>query len=141
MHSLIMDHPFVDGDKRTALPAAGLFLELNGYRLVASNHAALEFTQSAAVGRVELGEMARWLEVNSRPAADCRFPRPWIGKTAILIPRMAAGCGPGGTRTLDLLNAIETRSQLRYRPIGVALLVHPLVELRGFEPLTSTVRL
>jgi death-on-curing protein len=67
MHSLIKNHPFVDGDKRTALTAAGLFLQLNGYRLVASNQAALEFTQSAAVGRVELGEMARWLEVNSQP--------------------------------------------------------------------------
>ena len=70
MHSAIKNHPFVDGNKRTALTAAGLFLELNGYRLVASNQAALEFTQSAAVGRVELGEMARWLEVNSRPIVD-----------------------------------------------------------------------
>ena len=26
-------------------------------------------------------------------------------------------CGPRGIRTLDLLNAIETRSQLRYGPL------------------------
>lgn len=70
MHSLIKNHPFVDGKKRTALTAAGLFLELNGYRLVAGNQAALKFTQSAGVGRVGLGEMARWLEENSRPIVD-----------------------------------------------------------------------
>ena len=29
-------------------------------------------------------------------------------------------CGPRGIRTPDLLNAIETRSQLRYRPINKA---------------------
>jgi hypothetical protein len=40
--------------------------------------------------------------------------------------------GPGGIRTLGLLNAIETRSQLRHGPT---------MELRGFEPLASSVRL
>ena len=29
-------------------------------------------------------------------------------------------CGPRGIRTLDLLNAIETRSQLRYGPVKTA---------------------
>ena len=36
-HSLIRNHPFVDGNKRTALAAAGVFLELNGYALTASS--------------------------------------------------------------------------------------------------------
>ena len=43
-------------------------------------------------------------------------------------------CGPRGIRTLDLLNAIETRSQLRYGPSFP-------VDLEGFEPSTSSVRL
>ena len=43
--------------------------------------------------------------------------------------------GPSGIRTHDLLNAIETRSQLRYGPIL------PIVDLAGFEPATSSVRL
>ncbi len=41
--------------------------------------------------------------------------------------------GAEGTRTPDLLNAIQVLSQLSYGPMQV--------ELRGFEPLTSTVRL
>ena len=48
-------------------------------------------------------------------------------------------CGPRGIRTLDLLNAIETRSQLRYGP-GLSVFTEQ-VDLRGFEPLTSSVRL
>ena len=54
-------------------------------------------------------------------------PIPRKGTTCVLwahtffVPRgpacdSGALCGPGGTRTLDLLSAIEARSQLRYRP-------------------------
>ena len=49
MHSLIRSHPCVDGNKRTALAATGIFLELNGYRLSASNQAVLAFTRQVAV--------------------------------------------------------------------------------------------
>lgn len=68
MHSLIRNHPFVDGNKRTALTATGLFLDLNGHRLSANNHAVLEFTRQVATGDIELGAIARWLEENSQPA-------------------------------------------------------------------------
>lgn len=66
MHSLIRNHPFVDGNKRTALAATGIFLELNGYALTASNEAVLEFVRQVAVGGMELAAMAAWLEVHSR---------------------------------------------------------------------------
>jgi death-on-curing protein len=33
LESLCLNHPFVDGNKRVAYAAAGLFLELNGWRL------------------------------------------------------------------------------------------------------------
>ena len=50
--------------------------------------------------------------------------------------------GPRGIRTLDLLNAIETRSQLRYGPgTVVSCGTVPQVDLEGFEPSTSSVRL
>lgn len=35
VHSLIKDHPFVEGNKRTAVTVAGVFLDLNGYVLLA----------------------------------------------------------------------------------------------------------
>jgi hypothetical protein len=62
------------------------------------------------------------------------------------------GSGPRGTRTPGLLNAIETRSQLRYGPkvytrpyfnnkTGKRQPDNFPVDLRGFEPLASSVRL
>jgi death-on-curing protein len=67
MHSLIKNHPFVDGNKRTALTTAGLFLELNGYAMTASNEEALDFTRQAAVGEIDVEFMAAWLENHARP--------------------------------------------------------------------------
>jgi len=37
LESLLINHPFIDGNKRTAFAAADVFLRLNGYRLTASS--------------------------------------------------------------------------------------------------------
>jgi death-on-curing protein len=66
MQSLIKNHPFVDGNKRTALTATGLFLELNGYMLTASNDEAVRFALQAAVGDVDVEAMAAWIENHSQ---------------------------------------------------------------------------
>ena len=65
MESLIQNHPFVDGNKRTGLAAAGILLERNGLRLTADNDQVFEFTMSVARGRVRHKEISRWLEENS----------------------------------------------------------------------------
>jgi death-on-curing protein len=70
MHSLIKDHPFVDGNKRTALTVTGVFLELNGHKLAASNQAVLEFARKVVMRGMELAEMVDWLEAHSRPLED-----------------------------------------------------------------------
>jgi death-on-curing protein len=66
MASLIKNYPFVDGNKRSALTATGLFLALNGYVLTASNEEVVAVTQRAAVGELTLDSMALWLEVHSQ---------------------------------------------------------------------------
>lgn len=58
--SLIRNHPFLDGNKRTGLTAMGLFLELNGYSLEASNDEAEHFTVQIAKGEAEREEIAAW---------------------------------------------------------------------------------
>jgi death-on-curing protein len=67
MHSLIKNHPFVDGNKRTALTATGLFLELNGYTMTATNEEALDFTRQVVLGKIDVEAMAAWLENHTRP--------------------------------------------------------------------------
>jgi len=80
MQSLVQNHPFVDGNKRTALAATGIFLELNGYVLTAGNDEALTFSRQMAGGGMELQEMAAWLEAHSRPSRGGNGKRPTADK-------------------------------------------------------------
>ena len=72
MHSLVKNHPFVDGNKRTALTATCLFLELNGYTLAASNEEVLGSAKRAAVGEINVKSMAEWLERHSKAIDERR---------------------------------------------------------------------
>lgn len=61
------NHAFVDGNKRIAFIACGLFLRLNGLRLVADQaEAALTFL-SLASGAIGEDELAEWIRRNVRP--------------------------------------------------------------------------
>jgi death-on-curing protein len=64
-HSLAQNHPFIDGNKRVALAAAGIFLELNGCRLTASNEEAVAFIHSLVTGGMSVEGAAAWLRAHS----------------------------------------------------------------------------
>jgi death on curing protein len=65
LESLVGNQAFVDGNKRTAITFAGLFLRLNGYRLVATNLDLEVFTLRCAQRLVALPKIASWLEDHS----------------------------------------------------------------------------
>jgi death-on-curing protein len=65
IHSLAQNHPFIDGNKRTAFAATGIFLELNGHRLVCSNDEAVDFVHRVISGQMALEDMAAWLKTHS----------------------------------------------------------------------------
>ena len=58
---LAKNHPFVDGNKRAAFLAVGLFLLQNGYRLTASQAEATLAMFSAAAGDMGEQRFADWL--------------------------------------------------------------------------------
>ena len=59
------NHPFLDGNKRTSLVVAELFLELDGYTLTASDtHCVTTFLQLAASDLTE-DQLADWIAANS----------------------------------------------------------------------------
>jgi death-on-curing protein len=62
LDSLINNHPFVDGNKRTGITAAGLFLRRNGWRLQTGNAELEQFTLQVARGELEVDGMAAWLK-------------------------------------------------------------------------------
>jgi death-on-curing protein len=67
MDSLVHNHPFVDGNKRTGITAAGLFLVRNGYRLTTTNPELEAFTRRVAEARPDITVIADWLQTHSVP--------------------------------------------------------------------------
>lgn len=61
------NHPFVDGNKRAAFLAIGLFLALNGYRLVATQADATVAMLTLAAGDLDEAEFAGWLRAHVEP--------------------------------------------------------------------------
>jgi len=60
-YGIARDHPFVDGNKRTALIAARTFLLLNGVNLEAGQDDKFLTFQSLAAGSLTEDELADWI--------------------------------------------------------------------------------
>ncbi len=58
------NHPFVDGNKRTAFVSTELFLRLNGYRLVANDQSCVLTMLALAAGEIDEAAFADWLRRN-----------------------------------------------------------------------------
>ena len=65
MQSLLLNHPFLDGNKRTGITAAALLLLRNGYRLTADNAELERFTYAVVNGQQSLADMAAWFRAHS----------------------------------------------------------------------------
>lgn len=64
---LAKNHPFVDGNKRAALLAMGMFLYLNGHRLVASQADTTLATLGVASSEWDEATLAAWLRTHTTP--------------------------------------------------------------------------
>ena len=63
---VVQNHPFIDGNKRTGFLAGAAFLELNGYRFVASETEATQIILALASGQLSEQQLADWMEKSSR---------------------------------------------------------------------------
>lgn len=59
---IIRNHPFVDGNKRTGFLAAYVFLDLNGWELMASEVEAVTAVLSLAAGEMDEAGFSDWLK-------------------------------------------------------------------------------
>lgn len=64
---LAKNHPFVDGNKRAAFLSIGLFLAINGLRLVATQADATLTMLAVAAGEIDEAALGAWIRRNSRP--------------------------------------------------------------------------
>ncbi|MDP2308938.1 MAG: type II toxin-antitoxin system death-on-curing family toxin [Pseudomonadota bacterium] len=63
---LAQNHPFLDGNKRTALAAMLVFLELNGRPLHVGQEELYAVMLGVAEGRVAKGALAAWVRERAR---------------------------------------------------------------------------
>ena len=61
---IVRNHPFVDGNKRTGFVVGILFLELNGYRFIASEEDAARAVLELAAGTFEEADYGSFLRDN-----------------------------------------------------------------------------
>jgi death-on-curing protein len=63
--SLLMNHPFVDGNKRVAFFGTDVFLRLNGWRLeVDANEAHTLLIELLRTGRCDLEHLSEWIRAS-----------------------------------------------------------------------------
>jgi death-on-curing protein len=60
--NIIANHIFHDGNKRTGLESALLFLELNGFTLNASDDDLIAFATDVASGKFTLADTQQWFK-------------------------------------------------------------------------------
>lgn len=64
-HGIVKNHPFIDGNKRSGLMAAALFLESNGWVFCPPEEEAVLQTLALAAGETGAADFAVWLERSS----------------------------------------------------------------------------
>lgn len=126
-HSIILNHGFHNGNKRTALVSLVAFLDRNGRALVCSEDVLYKFTLRVAqhsivsidlpdVADREVLHIARWIEDNSRLTRKEDTPIRWH-KLRTMLSRF--GCesdssGTGGNR-LNIVRHVERDDLLGIR--------------------------
>ncbi|MFU8813130.1 MAG: type II toxin-antitoxin system death-on-curing family toxin [Balneolaceae bacterium] len=66
---LWQNHPFYDGNKRTALIAMYMFLYVNGYQIIADKKSLFAIMMDLANGKVKKEELAEYLKKHSKKRA------------------------------------------------------------------------
>jgi len=65
VRNIIGDHPFTDGNKRTAVTICGLFLMRNNVKLTATPKELEDFAVRVATKRLGVTDIAAWLKQHS----------------------------------------------------------------------------
>jgi death-on-curing protein len=67
LYGIVKNHPFVDGNKRTGLAAADLFLYFNGYSLEAEPEDLIQLVTMVAAGQIDEDGTAAFFRDHMEP--------------------------------------------------------------------------
>lgn len=68
--SLILNHPFDDGNKRTAITSCARFMFLNGYVLNLPKDESIQFTLDIDAHQIDFEQIATWLKNHTKKNAS-----------------------------------------------------------------------
>ena len=63
--SLIINHPFIDGNKRTGIVVMIALLREYNLQVNANNNSLYEFTISISTGEIKFDQIIEWLKMNT----------------------------------------------------------------------------
>lgn len=63
--SIIINHPFIDGNKRTGFLAMLAVLEASNFKINISNDEIYYFTIKISTGEIKFDEIVVWLKINT----------------------------------------------------------------------------
>lgn len=66
VHSLVLNHPFVDGNKRTALASMIRFLRTNRKRLKATFKELIQLSLNIENKEMDIKDIASWLKIHCK---------------------------------------------------------------------------
>ena len=64
-YGIANNHPFTDGNKRTALHSMYVYLIINGYDITATQQDVENLIINVAAGRMDNTELSKWLQENT----------------------------------------------------------------------------
>ena len=70
MHSIVKNHPLMDGNKRSSWFAMNAFLLINDFEVEASEDEAFDFILKIATDEVDLSQMEAWIKAHIMPARE-----------------------------------------------------------------------
>lgn len=65
LHSILLDHPFIDANKRTSIVSTAYFLYLNGYDLEMEQKELVELALKVESKQMNLEQISKWLKEHS----------------------------------------------------------------------------
>ncbi len=90
-YGLARNHPFVDGNKRTAYVVYRTFLLVNDADLIVSKEEKYVHILALAEGKLELEEFAAWLRAHIQIAPKNRIQEPRTRRRAVKGKKAARG--------------------------------------------------
>jgi death on curing protein len=66
LYHLVMNHPFVDGNKRVGLEVAMIFLEINGVSIEASDEELVDLVLNTTAGQFGKKEIANFFRLHGK---------------------------------------------------------------------------